>query len=64
LEPVGDCRVTYIPRRDAMPDGEISALAAVYRFILFESRARKERGPAITTPDDDAKGFERRRFAK
>jgi hypothetical protein len=35
-------RITYTPRPDATPEGEISALAAVYRFILFESRASKE----------------------
>jgi hypothetical protein len=44
-------RVVYTPRPDATPKGEISALAAVYRFILFESPASKEGSPA-TAPDN------------
>jgi hypothetical protein len=27
-------RVYYVPRKDATPEGELSALAAVYRFVL------------------------------
>jgi hypothetical protein len=31
----GDLRVTYVPREDATPEGELAALTAVYRFLLF-----------------------------
>jgi hypothetical protein len=31
--------IQYTPRPDATPEAEISALAAVYRFVLFESNA-------------------------
>ena len=45
-------RITYVSRPDATQEGELNALAAAYRFILFESRASKEGGPAITAPND------------
>jgi hypothetical protein len=35
-------RIFYTPRLDATSEGEVAALASVYRFILFESSARKE----------------------
>jgi hypothetical protein len=31
---VSDAPVTYVPRPDATPKDELSALAAVYRFLL------------------------------
>jgi hypothetical protein len=48
----GDSRVIYVPRPDATPEGELAALAAVYRFLLD----RRERS------DDDlaADGAEER----
>ena len=48
-------RIIYVPRPDAAQEGELNALAAAYRFILFESRASKEGGP-VTAPDDAMKG--------
>jgi hypothetical protein len=33
--------ITYAPRSDATPEGELSALSAVYKFIL-DSHAKKE----------------------
>jgi hypothetical protein len=33
--------ITYAPRADATPEAELGALAAVYRFILFDSQASK-----------------------
>jgi hypothetical protein len=30
----GDHRVTYAPRSDATPDGELTALAHIYRYLL------------------------------
>ena len=47
-------RITYAPRHDTTPETELSALASVYRFILFESYTSKKGGPA-TAPNDDAK---------
>ena len=35
-------RLIYTPRPDATPESELSALAAVYRFCLFESNAGKK----------------------
>ena len=46
-------RVTYQPRSDATPDGELTALVAVYRFVL-EAHARKK--AAAPSGQDDAKG--------
>jgi len=46
--------ITYVPRPDAEQEGELNALAAAYRFILFKSRASKKGGP-VTAPDS-AKG--------
>jgi hypothetical protein len=43
--------LSYTPRPDITPDSELDALAAVYRFILFESSANKKGGPE-TAPDD------------
>jgi hypothetical protein len=34
--------LVYTPRQDATPEGELNALAGVYRFILFENSARNE----------------------
>jgi hypothetical protein len=45
-------RLVYTPRQDATPDGELNALAGVYRFILFETSARKE--ATLTRGPDDA----------
>ncbi len=48
---MGEPAVTYSPRPDTTQEGELNALAAVYRFIL-DCRARKEGGPALTAPND------------
>ncbi len=37
-------RISYAPRPDATPKGELNALAAVYRFIL-DCHAKKETAP-------------------
>ena len=47
---MSSARVTYSPRADTSLEPEISALAAVYRFVLFESEASKktaERAPTV-----------------
>jgi hypothetical protein len=41
---MSEARIVYHPRADATPEGEVAALASVYRFILVESSARKEAG--------------------
>ena len=43
-------RITYVPRTDATPETELSALAAIYKVCL-ESRANKEPVPE-SRPDD------------
>jgi hypothetical protein len=44
-------RLVYTPHQDATPEGELSALAGVYRFILFENGAKKE-ATRTGGPDD------------
>jgi hypothetical protein len=34
-------RITYISRPDAPPEAELNALANVYRYVLFDSQARR-----------------------
>ena len=34
-------RIVYRPRESATPEAELSALAAVYRFILVDCQAKK-----------------------
>ncbi len=43
-------RIAYKARPDATPEGELNALAAVYKFVL-DCRAKKKAAPA-TAPDD------------
>ena len=38
-------RVAYSSRPDAMPEGEINALASVYRFVLDCHTKKKGTGP-------------------
>jgi hypothetical protein len=45
-------RITYLPHSDTTPEGELNALANVYRFIL-ECQARKNTAGVSST--DDAK---------
>jgi hypothetical protein len=33
--------ITYRPREEVTPEGELSVLSAVYRYVLFDSHARK-----------------------
>jgi hypothetical protein len=46
---VSEPAVTYVPRRDATPEGELDALANAFKFILFKSSANKKK-IAETTP--------------
>ena len=48
-------RVTYTPRSDATPEGELNALSNVYRFVL-DCHVKKEAAPA-SGPDNEAKEF-------
>ena len=41
-------RVVYRARDFAMPEAELSALAVIYRFVLFDSQASKG-GPDVLT---------------
>ncbi len=47
-------RITYRARDEAIPEGELNALAAVYKFVL-DCHAQKE-GGATTAPADAMKG--------
>jgi hypothetical protein len=49
-------RVIYRPRADATPKSELSALVAVYRFIIFDCHAKKK--AARPGGLDDAEGPE------
>jgi hypothetical protein len=40
--------ITYVARPDATPEAELSALVAIYRFVLLDSQARKG-GPDVLT---------------
>jgi hypothetical protein len=33
--------ITYTPRRDSTAEAELSVLGAVYKYVLFDSQARK-----------------------
>jgi hypothetical protein len=46
-------RIAYSARADATPEAELSALAAVYRFVL-DCRAKKEAAPE-SRPNDARK---------
>ena len=35
-------RVAYFPRKDTTPEGELAALAAVYRFLLDRHERRDD----------------------
>jgi hypothetical protein len=43
-------RVVYVPRPDATPETELSALASVYAFTL-QRHQDKQKGGAATAPD-------------
>jgi hypothetical protein len=43
--------ITYAPRAGTRPEEELSALAAVYRFILLDRHAEKKAVPD-RRPDD------------
>ena len=52
----GAPRITYAPRPDATPEGELNALASVYRFILDCHAKPKAVGVTSTNGDDAMKG--------
>lgn len=33
--------ITYAPRADATPEAELSVLATIYKFVLFDSQVSK-----------------------
>ncbi len=48
--PAGKPSIAYTPRPDATPEAELDALAAVYKFVLFDSQANRG-GPHDLTSD-------------
>jgi hypothetical protein len=53
---VDNPRVTYTLRPDATPEGELNALASIYRFVL-DSAINKAGGATSTSGDDAMKGY-------
>ena len=41
----GDPRVTYTSRKDATPEGELTALGAVYAFVITAHQERRAAAP-------------------
>jgi hypothetical protein len=60
---MGSTRITYRPRPDATPEGEVRALAQAYRFILQASEEKKK-GARPGTPDDVRKDHKSAHTAK
>ena len=56
---MGSPCITYVARPNATPETELSALVAVYKFVL-DCRAKKEAAPE-SRPDDAMKGSENNR---
>jgi hypothetical protein len=52
---MSEARIVYTPSADATPEGEASARAAVYRFLL--DRQVKQEAARPGGPDDATKGF-------
>ena len=48
---MADSKVVYLPRADATPESELSALVAAYRFIIFDCRHETEKGAQHGAPD-------------
>ena len=38
---MGSPHITYVARPNATPETELSALLAVYKFVLFDSQAKR-----------------------
>jgi hypothetical protein len=38
---MGSPRITYVARPNATPEAELAVLASVYKFVLFDSQARR-----------------------
>ena len=50
---MNDRRIFYTPRSDATPEGELNALAAVYKFLL-------DRHAEKNAADQDAQSYKRK----
>ena len=46
---MGEPVIRYVPRDDVTPEGELKALASVYRFVL-ERHAKRRAGAAGSHP--------------
>ena len=60
---MSDPRIHYAPRAAATPEGELNALAAVYKFVL-DCHTRKEGRPTTSGPDSAKGGSENDSSAK
>lgn len=50
---MGSTRILYTPRPDATPEGEVAALASVYRFIIDCREKENAAGFAQNPGGDD-----------
>lgn len=48
-----DSQIVYVPRPDTTPEVEAEALAAVYRFILFDCRRGNAVGAISNTEEPE-----------
>lgn len=53
----GSLHVSYIPREDATPEGEIAALGAAFHYVLFQRPEQKKTAGA----DDSQEASEQAR---
>lgn len=52
----GSLGVTYTPRPDASPEGELTALAAVYAFVIKAHEQKKAVAPTTETQGGERGG--------
>ena len=50
----GGPRIEYVPRDDATPEGELTALASVFRYLLLDSRERRSDDIATDDAENEA----------
>jgi hypothetical protein len=57
-------RIVYSPRPDATPEAEISALAAVYSYLINTHNSKKTDECAATSDDGDCSTQVRRKVRR
>ena len=54
----GGPRIEYVPRDDATPEGELTALASVFRYLLLDCRERRDDDVTAHDADKEAERAE------